>query len=60
MPGKGRQGSSPRGFAAMSPAKRREIARKGGQASHGRRSGDTRSGSVRQQAKGGRQGRRQR
>ena len=39
----GNGGSSKRGFAAMSPEKQREIASKGGRASHGggRRPGST-------------------
>jgi len=40
MPGK--SGTSKRGFAAMDPAKQREIASKGGKASHG---GGRRAGS---------------
>jgi general stress protein YciG len=42
-----RGGGSKRGFAAMSPEKQREIAAKGGRASHGggRRPGSSRSGS---------------
>lgn len=42
--------SSKRGFAAMSPEKRREIAAKGGRASHGgerRPGGKSRSASTR-------------
>lgn len=35
MAGSKSNGSSKRGFAAMDPAKQREIASKGGRASHG-------------------------
>ena len=44
MPSRKSGGASKRGFAAMDPVKQREIASKGGKASHGggRRSSSTR------------------
>lgn len=48
---KTKSGSSKRGFAAMSPEKQREIAAKGGRASHG---GGRRPGSSRASGRSGR------
>lgn len=56
------RGRSGRGFAAMNPTEQREIARQGGEASHGGRGqtskGGMRSRSAAQPARAGRQGRR--